>query len=321
MIHFQKKGKKVFKAAESLKAGVAGSLNLKIWEGDIEDPVTDNRPVGVLKISGSDFDDGVIPAGADLECDYEILDSGNIIIEVSVPSIGGVFHSGKNFYSRQEGQLDYTTSAAMVVEEGERTTSRIDELFEVIDDPKLQQAKDKAQKATSLDPDEVDTENAQEAMESVLEARKILAQVRKEHLKEIRQIDLNHAIDFFDKYLRESARPSEQTSFDSLAKTAQRSLERNDQDFEHHLDELRGKNFDILWRQDWFVVEKFKSMTNSPHLFADKARFQELAQTGLNLLKNDNIDDLRAIVAELSMIQIGGGAESDLLDVANILRG
>ncbi|AMN10636.1 MAG: Hsp70 family protein [Alteromonas macleodii] len=316
-----KKGKKVFKAAESLKAGVAGSLNLKIWEGDIEDPVTDNRPVGVLKISGSDFDDGVIPAGADLECDYEILDSGNIIIEVSVPSIGGVFHSGKNFYSRQEGQLDYTTSAAMVVEEGERTTSRIDELFEVIDDPKLQQAKDKAQKATSLDPDEVDTENAQEAMESVLEARKILAQVRKEHLKEIRQIDLNHAIDFFDKYLRESARPSEQTSFDSLAKTAQRSLERNDQDFEHHLDELRGKNFDILWRQDWFVVEKFKSMTNSPHLFADKARFQELAQTGLNLLKNDNIDDLRAIVAELSMIQIGGGAESDLLDVANILRG
>ncbi|MCM1512484.1 MAG: Hsp70 family protein [Oxalobacter formigenes] len=48
-----KKGKKVFKAAESLKAGAAGSLNLKLWEGEIEDPVTDNRPVGVLKISGA----------------------------------------------------------------------------------------------------------------------------------------------------------------------------------------------------------------------------------------------------------------------------
>ena len=64
-----------------------------------------------MKISGSDFDDGVIPAGADLECEYEILDSGNIIIEVSVPCIGGTFHSGKNFYSRQEGQLDYTAAA------------------------------------------------------------------------------------------------------------------------------------------------------------------------------------------------------------------
>jgi molecular chaperone DnaK len=74
-----KKGKKVFKSAESLKAGASGSLNFKFWEGEIEDPITDNRPIGVLKISGSDFDDGVIAAGADLECDYEMLDSGNII--------------------------------------------------------------------------------------------------------------------------------------------------------------------------------------------------------------------------------------------------
>jgi molecular chaperone DnaK len=109
-----KKSKKIFKAAESLKAGASGSLNLKVWEGEIEEPITDNRPIGVLKISGSDFDDGVIPAGADLECDYEILDSGNIIIEVSVPCIGGTFHSGKNFYSRQEGQLDYTTASVLV---------------------------------------------------------------------------------------------------------------------------------------------------------------------------------------------------------------
>ena len=75
-----KKGKKVFKAAESLKAGASGSLNFNLWEGEIEDPITDNRPVGVLKISGSDFNDGVIPAGADLECEFEILDSGNIFI-------------------------------------------------------------------------------------------------------------------------------------------------------------------------------------------------------------------------------------------------
>jgi molecular chaperone DnaK len=43
-----KKGKKVFKAAESLKAGASGSINLKLWEGEIEDPITDNRPIGLL---------------------------------------------------------------------------------------------------------------------------------------------------------------------------------------------------------------------------------------------------------------------------------
>lgn len=316
-----KKGKKVFKAAESLKAGASGSLNLKLWEGEIEEPITDNRPIGVLKISGSDFDDGVIPAGADLECEYEILDSGNIIIEVSVPCIGGTFHSGKNFYSRQEGQLDYTAAAALVVEEGERTLNRIDEINEVVDNPKLEQARQKLESAVSLDPEEAETEKSQEAMENVLEARRLLAQVRKEHLKEIRQIDLDGVVSFFDKHIRQHARPSEASAFDNLAKTAQRSIDRNDKDFEHHLDEMKGKNFEILWRQDWFVIERFKWMVSSPHLFADKHRFAELAKIGTQLMRSDDIEKLRAVVAQLSMIQIGSGPDSEMFDVANIIRG
>ncbi|MBU5612875.1 Hsp70 family protein [Geomonas azotofigens] len=316
-----KKGKKVFKAAESLKSGASGSLNLKLWEGEIEDPITDNRPIGVLKISGSDIEDGVIPAGADLECEFEILDSGNIIIEVSVPCIGGTFHSGKNFYSRQEGQLDYTAAAVMVVEEGERTLNRIDEINEVVDNPKLEQARQKLEFAVALDPNEAETEKSQEAMEKVLEARRLLAQVRKEHLKEIRQIDLDGVVSFFDEHIRQNARPSEASAFDNLAKTAQRSIDRNDKDFEHQLDELKGKNFEILWRQDWFVVERFKWMVSSPHLFADKHRFEELAHIGTQLMRSDDIEKLRAVVAQLSMIKIGGGPDNEMFDVANIIRG
>ena len=316
-----KKDKKVFKAAESLKAGAPGSLNLKLWEGEIEDPIADNRPIGVLKISGSDFGDGVISAGADLECEYEILDSGNIILEVSVPCIGGTFHSGKNFYSRQEGQLDYTSAAAMVVEEGERTLNRIDEINEVVDNPKLDQARRKIESAVSLDPEELETEKSQEAMERVLEARRLLAHVRKEHLKEIRQIDLDGVVSFFDEHIRQYARPTESSAFDNLAKTAQRSIERNDKDFEHHLDELRGKNFEILWRQDWFVVERFKWMIASPHMFADKHRFEELTKIGTQFMRSDDIEKLRAVVAQLSTIQIGSGPDNEMFDVANIIRG
>ncbi len=316
-----KKGKKIFKSAESLKAGAAGSLNFKLWEGEIEEPITDNRPIGVLKIAGSDFDDGVIPAGADLECEYEILDSGNIIIEVSVPSIGGIFHSGKNFYSRQEGQYDYTTASALVSEEGEKTLNRINEIKEVISDPKLDQAQQKAEAATALSHSETETEASQEAMEKVLEARKLLAQVRKEHLKDIRQIDLDAVVEFFDDVIRELARPSEESSFDNLAKTAQRAIDRNDKDFEYHLGELKSRNFAILWRQDWFVVEHFKRLVGAPHSFIEQARFNELAQKGLQSMQNDNIDDLRNIVRELSMIQINGGTDNDMLDIANIVRG
>ena len=92
-------------------------------------------------------------------------------------------------------------------------------------------------------------------------------------------------------------------------------------DFEHHLDELNGKNFEILWRQDWFVVERFKWMVSSPHMFADKHRFEELAQVGTQLMRSDDIEKLRAVVAQLSMIQIGGGPDNEMFDVANIIRG
>ena len=316
-----KKGKKTFKAAESLKADSTGSINFALWEGEIEDPITDNRPIGVLKITGSDFDGGVIPAGADLECEYEIRDSGNIIMEVSVPCIGGTFHSGKNFYSRQEGQLDYTAAAVMVVEEGERTLNRIDEINDVVDNPKLEKARQKLESAVSLDPEEVETEKSQEAMEKVFEARRLLAQVRKEHLKEIRQIDLDGVVSFFDKHVRQHSRPSEASAFDNLAKTAQRSIDRNDADFEHHLDELRGKNFDVLWRQDWFVVERFKGLVNSPHLFTDKNRFEELAKIGMQLMRSDEIEKLRNVLAQLYSIKIGTGSENDMLTIANIIRG
>ncbi|MBS0382103.1 MAG: Hsp70 family protein, partial [Proteobacteria bacterium] len=105
-----KKGKKTFKSEESLKAGSAGSIKFKLWEGDVSDP-HDNRFIGVFEIRGTDFDDGVITAGAELICEYEVLDSGNIQLEVSVPSISGSFKSGRNYYSSQEGKIDYTNQA------------------------------------------------------------------------------------------------------------------------------------------------------------------------------------------------------------------
>lgn len=317
-----RKGKILFKAAECLKAGNPDSLNFKLWEGEIDDPIHDNRFIGVLKITGKDFDSGVIPAGGNLECDFEILDSGNVILEVAIPDIQGI-RSG-NFYSWQGmGGFDYSSEGAKhhIVEEGEKTTERIDEIEDVVQNPKLDLARKKLESASELDPDESDPETAKEAHERILEARTLLAQVRKEHLKEIRQIDLDGVVSFFDEYIRQHARPSEASAFDNLAKTAQRSIDRNDKDFEHYLDELKGKNFEILWRQDWFVVERFKSMVNSPHLFADKHRFEELAQIGTQLMRSDDIEKLRAVVAQLSMIQIGGGPDNEMFDVANIIRG
>lgn len=315
-----KKGKKSFKAGESLKAGSAGSIKFKLWEGDISDPINDNRFIGMFEIKGSHFDDGVIAAGAELICEYEVLDSGNIVLEVSVPSISGSFPSGRNFYSSQEGKVDYTNQAKNIQEQSEHTLQRLDEMAAKVDDPRLEQARERLEQAGAIKPGESDPETAKQAMDHVQEAKRLLALTRKEHLKDIRQLELDKAVDFFDTVVRKHARPTEFTSFDNLVKTAQRAIDNNSGDFESHLDELRGRNFMILWRQDWFVIERFKWLAEDTYLFPDAREHTQLVAAGAEALKADDIDKLRAVVMHLDSIRIGSAGEDDMLAGANIVR-
>lgn len=315
-----KKGKKTFKAGESLKAGSAGSIKFKLWEGDISDPINDNRFIGMFEIKGTDFDDGVIAAGAELICEYEVLDSGNIVLAVSVPSISGSFQSGRNFYSSQEGKVDYTNQAKNIQEQSGHTLQRLDEMASKVDDPRLGQAREKLEQAGTIKTDEADPETAKQAMDHVQEAKRLLALTRKEHLKDIRQLELDKAVDFFDKVVRQHARPTEASSFDNLVKTAQRAIDNNSGDFESHLDDLRGRNFIILWRQDWFVIERFKWLAEDTYLFPDAREHAQLVAAGAEALKANDIDKLRAVVAHLDSIRIGSAGEDDMLAGANIVR-
>ena len=315
-----KKGKKTFKAGESLKAGSAGSIKFKLWEGEISDPLNDNRFIGMFEIRGSDFDDGVIAAGAELICEYEVLDSGNIQLEVSVPSISGSFKSGRNYYSSQEGKIDYTNQAKNIQEQSTHTLERLEEMASKVDDPRLEQAREKLEQASAIESGETDPETAKQAMDNVQEAKRLLALTRKENLKDIRQLELDRTVDFFEKNVRQHARPTEATSFDNLVKTAQRAISNPSGDFESHLDDLRGRNFMTLWRQDWFVIDRFKWLAEDTYLFADLREHTQLVAVGAEALKANDIDKLRAVVAHLDSIRIGSAGEDDMMAGANIVR-
>lgn len=314
-----KKGRRSFRAEESLRAGSADSLNFHLWEGEIQEPITDNRAIGAFKITGKDFEDGVIAAGAELICDYEVHDSGRIFMEVSVPSIGGSFGSGHNFYSRQEGQIDYSKASKRVEEQTEHTLQRLDEMASKIDDPRLDQAREKLELSESLKSGESDPETAKQAMDNVQEAKRLLALARKEHLKESRQLELAKAIEFFDKVIRKHARSSEETAFDNLAKTAERAIGNKNGDFEAHLDDLRSKSFMILWRQDWFVIDRFKWLAEDSYLFPDAPEHAQLVATGTEALKANDIDKLRNVVAHLDSVRIGSAGEDEMMARVNII--
>jgi molecular chaperone DnaK len=315
-----KKGKKTFRAGESLKAGSPGSLKFKLFEGDIRDPITDNRFIGMFEIEGSDFDEGVIAAGAELVCEYEILDSGNIVMEVSVPSIGGSFKSGRNFYSRVEGQIDYSQASRLVQEQSAHTLERLEQIATKVDDPRLEQAREKLEQADALKTGDADPEAAKQAMDNVQEAKRLLAQTRKAHLPDIRLIELEKVVEFFDKHVREHARPTEEQSFDNLTRTAQRAIESNSSDFESHLEDLRGRNFQILWRQDWFVAQRFKWFAEDRHLFPDAREHAQLVAVGMEALKASDIEKLREVVILLDSMRFASGGDDDMMAAANIVR-
>ena len=316
-----KNGTLKFKAKTSLRAGATGEpLRFKIWEGEIKEPITDNLFVGEFPIKGSDFDEGVISQGAELHCDYNVLDSGQIVLEVSVPSVSGTFRSG-NFYSRGAGEKNYADESKRVLNDADIMRNRVEDILSKVDDEKLGRALEKLGQASSIQHDESDPETTKQADDNVHEAKKLLAQVRQEHSKVIRQLDLDRCLEYFEQHVREHAKPTEATKFDNLVRTAQRAIEKSSGEFQSYVDEIRGMNFMILWRQDWFVVARFKWMAEDTYLFPDKQQHAELVKVGAAAIKADDIDKLRQVVAHLDSQRVGSASDDDMLSTSNITRG
>lgn len=315
-----KKGAITFKAGQTLKAGTNDSINIKLWEGNIQSPITDNRFIGVLKITGTNIPSGIIPTGADIECEYEMSDSGTIKLEASIPCIGATF-GNRNFYSRQEGQIDLA-DVDSVAAQGRDVVERIDALSEKVDDPQLVNARKKAEMAANVDSvDACDAEDVQKANNELLEAKKLINRVRRDNLNVIRQLDLDNMVEFFNTRLKPHAQPAEIHTYENLVKTAQRSIDRGDTDFDNILESLRIKNTVILFRQDWFVIDWYKRMVASPSGYLDQTRYRELKRMGDQAVAAGSIDQLRAILAELTSIRIHAASDENMFDIANIIKG
>jgi molecular chaperone DnaK len=316
-----KQGTKIYKAAESLRAGSPNSLKFKLYEGDIAESIDDNQFIGMFEVKGSDFENGVITAGADLVCEYEVLDSGNIILNVSVPSIGGLFHSGRNFYSRQAGQVDYSTYAKSVHEQATKALDKLDLINSKVSDPRLDQAKGKLQSSAQIDTNETDPEKTKNAMDEVQAAKKLMSLARKEHLQDIRQVELDAVTGFFNEVIRPYARPTEETACDNLIRTAQRAIDNKSPEFEALVDELRGKNFQILWRQDWFIADRFKTYSQESHRFPNTNEYHALIEAGNKAVGANDMEKLRHITAELASMIISSGDDDAMVAQSNIIAG
>jgi len=315
-----KKGTEVFKTTESLRAGGPGSIIFNLYEGEIEDPVTDNWPVGAIKITGKDFDAGIIQPGDDLNCEYEVSDSGRVSISITAPKVGATFDAGHEFYSRI-GAIDYSNASELVADESESVMGRVEDYSDKLgkDNDKLDTARTKLAEAQELAENKTDPEATKQAMENVQEAKRILAQVKKENLKTVRQSELESCVSFFQETIRQYAKSSEITSFDNMAKAAQRAVNEKTGKFEDLLSEMRSLNWQVLWRQDWFVVDTFQRFAKEEFRFTDRTVFTQLVQVGNEAMKRDDMDQLRQVVNQMYRIRVNYQSGQDIMDAVNIM--
>jgi len=315
-----KKGRLTVRAAESLKAGSKASLNFKLWEGEITEPVGDNRYIGAVKILGTDIEVGVIPAGAQLLCDFEVLDSGTVNVSITAPSIAATFNNSRNFYSPQDGQIDFAHASRLIGSEAEQMRTRVEAIGAKINSAKLEEVESRLASAKERSASN-DPESSKHALEDVLEAKRLFAQVRQDNLATIRRIDLEANIEFFTKVVRPAARPSEVTSYDNLVASAKRVIARPDGEFEGYLAEMRGINLTVLFRQDWFLVDRFNHFVASPEGFPNASRYEQLVARGKDAVKADDMDTLRSVLAELHQSRVTIGGDEGTFDVVNLVRG
>ena len=187
-----------------------------------------------------------------------------------------------------------------------------------VDDPRLKEIAQKFEEAAAVDG--TAAEDSKRAMERVIEANRLLAGVRKDHSSEMRQVELDSCVDFFNNTVRKHARAAESSEYDNLIRTAQRAIDSKAGTFDVLLGEMKNRNFQVLWRQDYFVVDRFNMLTESADLYLDKALFTQLVERGNDAIANDQTDKLRGVVAMLYESRIMATEDPNTLAPANIVK-
>ena len=316
------KGVRKYRAGQQIAAGSSEALHLMMYEGDITHPVSDNRLIGTLKFAGTDFDEGNIEVGDELICSYEVTDAGHVVISVAVPKVRGVVRGDKNFYSRQEGTQTAQEIAARVADSATALRKRVDAIGRRIDDKRLEAVRDKVYEADMLAGDDEDMERVKHAEEKILEAKRLLAETRRDNLTEIRQIEMQELRTTFDDIVARYGTEDDKQMYEQLVNVAELLAQTPtaDGDFEQTVTDLRRIGFGILYRQDWYIKDLFQHVASTKQPVLDRERFDKLVARGKFLLEKERFSDLRNTVFALYSLLPSDETE-DTETVINIIRG
>ena len=291
-----KSGQLLLRAATQLVAGSLDSLRFSLWEGEIPEPIDDNRYIGTYRIPGNAFSEGTVPVGAEIYCDYEINEAGNLRLGVCIPCVG-IAMDNRNFYSRFEGQVDLQNTYSLVKETNELLERTALMKLRIVD-PELDQVRNKLFEIRSVFSHSSDPENIAQAESDLLGAYQKVATLHQRYANVVRSQDLQKVIDEFGD-LQNDARDDEVASFRNLVEGARYSIDMGSSDFSDQIGEMKRIMSAIRWRQDGYIRRLFSVLIMNPGDYTDRAAFDRLKAEGLTCLENKKMDDLRGVVNKL----------------------
>jgi hypothetical protein len=167
-----------------------------------------------------------------------------------------------------------------------------------------------------------DPERAQEARENVLEAKRLLARVRKENLRPLREASLARDEAFWRRRAEPFCRAAERPPFVSLFAAMRQAAGRPGGEYESLRAEFMARMHRVLWRQNDFVSEIFAFFASDPPWkFSDAAEHARLISLGRRQEAAGDMNGLRETILGLIGIRVGHGADVTGFDPSNIISG
>ena len=160
-------------------------------------------------------------------------------LEIEIPAGNESFY--KNFYSREDAQLNFDKAADKLNSDGKNLLEQVRNLGRVVEDDddyeKLQRAGEVASTAINVNPD-CDREELKHIEENLQTAKKILAGIRERNRENIRREDLDGWRDYYETYMKKFAEPQEMIQLEKLFNRAENLIEREDFAFEDTVKEI-----------------------------------------------------------------------------------
>ena len=303
-----------YKTTKRISAGSPESISFKLWEGETAEPIEYNRFIGGIEIDGNSFDCGVIPVGSTIECEYLFDNSGNIEINVTVPSVGITLRE-TNFYNRRSGQIDYESDSNKIIDEAQGVLNKIEEMQENLYDEKLEESADKLRKLLE-ESDNMNAEDAQALFECTQTSKGVVASFMRDNQTAIFEKELEEAEERLETF-KDSGTPAQIKQANQLLESARKAINANSPLAEKYLNELNATIAQIMFNNDEVYIALFYAMAENPQDFTNPELYRRLIAQGNMCVQNNDLNGLKNTIARLAQIRIVHKGS----DIENMLKG